>query len=71
MDDTTRTTRARGDRSVAAHGGSGLWFMGFIGALVYYVQHDSGSAGLVILGILKALVWPALLIYYLLLVGKA
>lgn len=41
---------------------SGIYGMGFIGAAVYYIQHsDSFWAG--VLGILKALVWPAMLIY--------
>jgi len=51
------------------HAGSGaagtIWFLGFIGALVYFIQQaDSFGAG--IIGFLKALVWPAFLIYNLL-----
>jgi hypothetical protein len=39
-----------------------VYGLGFIGALVYYIQHaDSFLLGL--LGVLKAFVWPALLIY--------
>jgi hypothetical protein len=45
----------------------GIWFMGFIGALVYYVHFHSGTFWLVILAILKAIVWPAFLVYHLLL----
>ena len=65
------TQRVRGDRRAAAAGGGGLWFVGFVGALVYYMQHDAGSVGLVFLGILKALVWPAMLVYYVLQSGHA
>ncbi len=47
-------------------GGSGaagaVYGLGFIGALVYYIQH-AATFWLGALGILKALVWPALLIY--------
>jgi hypothetical protein len=52
---------------VRSGGGSGIWFLGFIGALVYYLHVHSGSLWLVILAFLKALVWPAILIYHLLL----
>jgi len=46
-----------------AGGPSGaIYGMGFIGALVYYIQHASSFLdGL--LGVLKAIVWPALLVY--------
>jgi hypothetical protein len=47
-------------------GGSGaLYFVGFIGAAVYYIQAATGFWGGV-LGFLKALVWPAFLVYELL-----
>jgi hypothetical protein len=48
-------------------GSSGIWFLGFIGALVYYLHIHSGTFWLVILAVLKALVWPAFLVYHLLL----
>ena len=42
--------------------GGGLYFIGFIGAAVYYIRAaDSFGEGLV--GFLKALVWPAFLVY--------
>jgi len=47
-------------------GAGGIWFLGFIGALVYYLHFHSGTFWLVILGILKAAFWPAFLVYYLL-----
>lgn len=50
----------------AAGAGTG-WFLGFIGALVYYLHFHSGNLELVVLAILKALVWPAILVYHLLL----
>ena len=43
----------------------GIYGLAFIGALIYYIQHATSFAeGL--LGFLKALVWPAMLIYKLL-----
>jgi hypothetical protein len=45
--------------------GSGAYFLGFIGAAVYYIGHaDSFWMG--VLGFIKAIVWPALLVYELL-----
>lgn len=51
-------------------GGSGaVYFFGFVGALVYYLQQATNfQAGLI--GFLKALAWPAFLIYKLLEVLK-
>jgi len=45
--------------------GGGAYGLGFIGAVVYYIQ-TATSFGMGVLGILKALVWPALLVYKLL-----
>ena len=42
--------------------GGAVYGFGFVGALVYYLQHATTfMVGL--LGFLKALVWPALLVY--------
>jgi hypothetical protein len=42
--------------------GEGVYGLGFLGALIYYIHHaDSFWVG--VLGFLKALVWPAILIY--------
>jgi hypothetical protein len=51
------------DKGVAA--GGFAWFLGFLGALVYYVQSATGF-WMGLLGILKAIVWPAFLVYALL-----
>ena len=40
----------------------GAFFVTFIGAAVYFVQHSDGFGGF-ILAILKAAVWPAFLIH--------
>jgi hypothetical protein len=39
-----------------------LYGMGFIGAAVYFIQHAVGFWGGV-LGFLKAMVWPAVILY--------
>jgi hypothetical protein len=45
--------------------GGFVWFTGFIGAFVFYVEQvDNFGAGVV--AFLKALVWPAFLVYNLL-----
>jgi hypothetical protein len=48
------------------HGGcSGIYGLGFIGALIYYIQ-TATSFWMGVLGVLKALVWPALIVFELL-----
>lgn len=52
----TRKRKHKGGASEAVYG------LGLIGALIYYIQHaPTFLAG--ILGVLKAIVWPAFLIY--------
>ena len=46
-------------------GGNVVYGLGMIGALVYYVGHaDSFASG--VIGMLKAFVWPAFMVYDLL-----
>lgn len=43
-------------------GGGAVYGIGLIGALVYFLQHASNfTEG--VFGVLKAIVWPALLVY--------
>lgn len=52
------------------HGGSSaIYGLGFIGALIYFIQH-ADSFGMGLLGVLKAIVWPAILVYQALLLLK-
>jgi hypothetical protein len=46
-------------------GGGAVYGLGLIGALVYYIQQADGFWDGV-LGVLKALVWPAFLVFELL-----
>lgn len=49
-------------RSYSPGMSGGIYGLAFIGAAVYFIQHaDTFWMG--VLGILKALVWPALIIY--------
>lgn len=59
----------RGEKGAQAASG-GIYGLGFIGAAVYFIGHAASFwAG--VLGFLKALVWPAFLVWGLLdLVGK-
>lgn len=50
-----------GDNSAAAGGGF-AYFLGVVGAAVYYIQAAEGFWPGVV-GFLKALVWPAFLVY--------
>ena len=45
--------------------GSGVYGLGFLGAVVYYIS-TAASFGVGIVGVLKAIVWPAFLVYELL-----
>ena len=42
-----------------------VYGFGFIGAVIYYIQH-SDAFWVGVLGVLKAIVWPAMLVYELL-----
>jgi hypothetical protein len=59
-DDKQKGWKSRGSGS----GGDAVYGIGLIGALVYYLQH-ANSFWSVIMGILKSLVWPAMMVYHL------
>lgn len=40
----------------------GIYGLAFIGAVIYYIQHAT-TFWMGVLGILKALVWPAVVVY--------
>ena len=46
-------------------GGDAVYAIGLIGAVIYYIQAATGF-WMGVLGILKAIVWPAFLVYELL-----
>jgi hypothetical protein len=53
-------------RSTSGGAAGGIWFLGFIGALVYYIHYHSGTFWLVVLAFLKSFVWPAFVVYHVL-----
>jgi len=57
--DRPRTRNVRQGASEAVYG------LGVVGALVYFMQHAATFVA-VLLGILKSIVWPALVVYRLL-----
>jgi hypothetical protein len=59
-------TGAAAKRSVTSGGAGGLWFLGFLGALVYSIHFHSGTFWLVVLAFVKSLVWPAFVVYHVL-----
>ena len=71
-EENTSTTQECGDRKHHhRHGGGGpgmvggAYFMAFIGAAVYYIMHAT-TFWTGVLGFLKAIVWPAMLVFKLL-----
>jgi hypothetical protein len=59
---TPPSSRKRTANQVSSSGGNAVYGLGLIGALVYFWQ-QADSFGGYLLAILKALVWPALLVY--------
>lgn len=56
---------ARNDRVKVVQSGSwGLfWLFAYIGAAIYFISTSDGGFWDVILGLLKAIVWPAYLVF--------
>lgn len=45
-----------------SHSGNAVYGLGFLGAAIYYISNATGF-WMGVLGILKALVWPAFLVF--------
>lgn len=53
-------------KNVSQQGGAGgIWFLGFVGTLVYYLHFHSGTFKLVVIAFFKATFWLGYLVYYL------
>ncbi len=65
--DTNTPNQDRQGRKVIYRGAASapVYGLGFLGALVYYLTH-AATFWLGVLGIFKAIVWPAMLVYELL-----
>jgi len=46
----------------AAQSGAAIYGLGMIGAMIYFISHAS-TFWIVVLGILKGIIWPVLLVY--------
>ena len=49
-------------RNVYRSGADAVYGLGLIGALIYYIQHAT-TIVMGLLGVLKAIVWPAMVVY--------
>lgn len=59
---TDKDGKSNKRRGGGGGGGGAVFGLGMIGALVYYIQQADGFwPG--VLGVLKAIVWPAFLVY--------
>lgn len=58
----TENTETKSKKKSYTNTGNGIYGLAFIGAAVYYIQH-APTFWMGVLGFLKALVWPAFLIY--------
>ncbi len=60
----TSTPKPQGNivKNIYRGGGDAVYGLGLIGALIYYLQHATTFA-MGLLGVGKAIVWPALLMY--------
>lgn len=62
MEDDIKSAK-KGQKVIERTGAPGaVYGLGFIGALVYFIQHAT-TFWLGVLGFFKALVWPALVVY--------
>ena len=65
-EDWKEWTKCKANSSSTTNSTAGaLYFVGFVGAFVYWMQAAVGF-GAVVTGFLKALVWPAYIVYKLL-----
>lgn len=51
------------------HASNAVYGLGFIGAIIYFFSHAT-TFWMGVLGIFKAIVWPAMLVYYALMYFK-
>lgn len=58
----SKKTKNLGKVQIKSNKTSGFYFLGFLGAAIYFMSHANGFWDGV-LGLLKALVWPAFLVY--------
>jgi len=57
-----KQTKKAGKVKIKTNSTGGFYFVGFVGAAIYFISHSTGFWDGV-LGVLKAIVWPAFLVY--------
>jgi len=57
-----KSVKNAGKVRIQTKSSSGFYFVGFIGAAIYFISHANGFWDGV-LGVLKAIVWPAFLVF--------
>ena len=64
MDNNNVSAEGRGRGKASVDNGilGGIYGMAFLGGVVYYIQHAT-SFWVALLGIVKAILWPAVLMY--------
>jgi hypothetical protein len=62
MDETYTDNTSKKRNTSANTASGGIYGLAFIGAVIYFIQHAT-TFWMGVLGFLKALVWPAVLIY--------
>jgi hypothetical protein len=63
-EEKTKCCKSNTSPNAGDAGAGAVYGLGFVGALVYFLQGASGIEA-ILMGILKAMVWPSLLVYYL------
>jgi len=58
----SKKTKNLGKVQIKSNRSSGFYFLGFVGSAIYFASHAHGFWDGV-LGFLKAIVWPAFLVY--------
>ena len=66
MNDTTENDPRASSNTAFKGGAGGIWLLGFIGALCYYLHTHSGTFWLVVLALMKSVFWPAFVVYHVL-----
>lgn len=61
MEEENKACCEKGKSNMCGASGA-VYGLGLIGAAVYYIQH-AGTFWMGVIGVLKAIVWPAFLIY--------
>ncbi|HEX9830380.1 MAG TPA: hypothetical protein VGA94_01730 [Thermodesulfobacteriota bacterium] len=68
MEENNTNQENKTNKVIVKHGGAAgggmVYILGVVGAAVFYIQQAGGDVGQIVFGVLKALVWPAFLVYY-------